>query len=86
MPFDLAVSSTLIGSNYPCLKLIFMVQEVFETFKFDCTSRLMYLLSKQLCFLSPFPLASLGQVVLGDCDSPGHLKLYFRSNFDKRQN
>ena len=37
MPPDLALLSTLIGSNYPCLELIFMVQKVFEPLKFDCT-------------------------------------------------
>ena len=36
MPTDLALSSTLIGSNYPCLELIFMVPKVFEPLKFDC--------------------------------------------------
>ena len=34
---DLALLATLIGSNYPCLKLIFMVPKVFEPLKFDCT-------------------------------------------------
>ena len=33
---DLALLSTLIGSNYPCLELIFMVPKVFEPLKFDC--------------------------------------------------
>ena len=36
MPPDLALSATLIGSNYPCLELIFMVPKVFEPLKFDC--------------------------------------------------
>ena len=36
-PPDLPLKSTLIGSNYPCLELIFMVQKVFEPLKFDCT-------------------------------------------------
>ena len=36
MPPDLALLSTLIGSDYPCLKLIFMVPKVFEPLKFDC--------------------------------------------------
>ena len=36
MPPDLALSSTLIDSNYPCLELIFMVPKVFEPLKFDC--------------------------------------------------
>ena len=36
MPPDLALLSTLIGSNYPCLKLIFMVPQVFEPLKFNC--------------------------------------------------
>ena len=30
MPPDLTLLSTLIGSNYPCLELIFMVPKVFE--------------------------------------------------------
>ena len=33
---DKALLSTLTGSNYPCLELIFMVSEVFEPLKFDC--------------------------------------------------
>ena len=36
MPPDPALLSTLIGSNYPCLELIFMVPKVFEPLKFDC--------------------------------------------------
>ena len=36
MPPDLVLLSTLIGSNYPCLELIFMVPKVFEPLKFDC--------------------------------------------------
>ena len=36
MPPNLALLSTLIGSNYPCLKLIFMVPKAFEPSKFDC--------------------------------------------------
>ena len=36
MPPDLALLSTLISSNYPCLELIFMVPKVFEPLKFDC--------------------------------------------------
>ena len=35
---DLALLSTLIGSNYPCLELIFIVPKVFEPLKFDCTN------------------------------------------------
>ena len=37
MPSDLALLSTLTGSNYPSLELIFMVPLVFEPLKFDCT-------------------------------------------------
>ena len=37
MPPDHALLSTLIGSNYPCLKLILMVPKVFEPLKFDCS-------------------------------------------------
>ena len=33
---DLALSSTIIGSNFPCLELIYMVPKVFEPLKFDC--------------------------------------------------
>ena len=47
MPSDLALSSTLIGSNYPCLELIFMVPKVFEPLKFDCISTVEPLLSSQ---------------------------------------
>ena len=36
MPPGLALSSTLSGSNYPCLELIFMVPKVFKPLKFDC--------------------------------------------------
>ena len=36
VPPDLALLSTLIGSNCPCLELIFMVPKVFEPLKFDC--------------------------------------------------
>ena len=36
MPSDLVLLSTLIGSNYPCLELIFMVPEVFEPLRFNC--------------------------------------------------
>ena len=36
MPSDLALLSTLISSNYPCLELIVMVPKVFEPLKFDC--------------------------------------------------
>ena len=35
-PPDLALLSTLISLNYPCLELIFMVPKVFEPLKFDC--------------------------------------------------
>ena len=47
MPPDLALLSTLIGSNYPCLELIFMVPKVFEPLKFDCSHyQHLYLISK----------------------------------------
>ena len=36
MPPDLSLLSTLLGSNYPSLELIFMVPKVFEPLKFDC--------------------------------------------------
>ena len=34
-PPDLALESTLNGSNYPCLEQIFIVPRVFEPLKFD---------------------------------------------------
>ena len=37
---DLALLSTLIGSNYPCLELIFIAPKVFEPLKFDCSAHL----------------------------------------------
>ena len=37
MPPDLALESTLIGSNYSCLEQIFMVPKVFEPQKFYCS-------------------------------------------------
>ena len=36
MPPDLALLSTLTGSNYPCLELIFMFPKVFEPLMFNC--------------------------------------------------
>ena len=36
MPPDLGQGLRLISSNYPCLKLIFMVPKVFEPLKFYC--------------------------------------------------
>ena len=35
---DLALSSTLTSSNYPCLELMFMVPKVFKPLKFSCIS------------------------------------------------
>ena len=37
-PPGLPLKSTLIGSNYPSLELIFMVPKVFQPLKFDCIS------------------------------------------------
>ena len=36
MLLDLALKSTLIGSNYSSLEQFFIVPEVFESFKFYC--------------------------------------------------
>ena len=41
-PPDLALLSTLTGSNYPCLELIFMVPKVFEPLQFDCNNKKAY--------------------------------------------
>ena len=38
---DLALLSTLTGSNNPCLELIFMVPKVFEPLKFCCSTNLL---------------------------------------------
>ena len=40
MPPDLALLSTLNGSNYRCLELIFMVPKVIEPLKFDSTYKI----------------------------------------------
>ena len=50
MPPNLALLSTLTGSTYPCLELIFMVPKVFEPLKFDC-SRKAQLIIRLLQFL-----------------------------------
>ena len=42
-PPDLVLLSIFIGSNYPCLELIFMVPKVFEQLKFDCVFHYLYL-------------------------------------------
>ena len=39
-PPDLALLLTLIGSNYPCLELIFMVPKVFEPLKVGCICKI----------------------------------------------
>ena len=57
MPPDLALLSALIGSNYPCLELIFMVPKVFESLKFDWFS------FHGLTFICPTPKEVRG----GDC-------------------
>ena len=44
----LALLSTRIGSNYPCLELIYLVPKVFEPLKFDCIVLFVYL-SKLNC-------------------------------------
>ena len=36
IPLGLALLSVTIGSNYPCLEQIFIVQKVFEPSKFLC--------------------------------------------------
>ena len=50
MPPDLALLKTLIGSNYPCLELIFMVPKVFEALKFYCMMFLFSLVDKEQFF------------------------------------
>ena len=48
VPSDLTLLSTLIGSNDPCLELIFMVPKVFEPLKFDC---ILFVMSVMQCIL-----------------------------------
>ena len=48
---DLALLSTLIGSNYPCLELIYMVPKVFEPLKFDCIKHYQTMWTKQVQYL-----------------------------------
>ena len=48
IPPDLALLSTLLGSNNTCLKLVFMVPMVFEPLKFDCT--LIFFVEKMKAF------------------------------------
>ena len=50
-PPDMALQSTLIGLNYPCLELIFMVPKVFEPLKFDCIKNWASLLKNILSIL-----------------------------------
>ena len=52
MPSDLALLSTLIGSNYPCLEIIFMVPKVFEPLKFDYILISILITIVVLCYLS----------------------------------
>ena len=49
MPPDLALLSTLIGSNYPCLELIFMVPKVFKPLTLDCMCMSQNCLRPELC-------------------------------------
>ena len=51
MPPDLALLSTLSGSNYPCLELVFMVPKVFEPLKFDRSLMLQCVQRMQLVYL-----------------------------------
>ena len=71
-PLDLALSSTLTGSNYPCLELIFMVPKLFEPLKFDCTCTVVGGYQIQECnygFLDVYPifLLSVGMVQNDPC-------------------
>ena len=61
-PPDLALSSTLIGSNYPCFKLIFMVSKVFEPLKFDCTlsENELYVRENHKFILNKFQVGEIG--------------------------
>ena len=48
IPTGLALLSTLIGSNNPCLELIFMVPKVFEPLKFYCILCILFTLQRSL--------------------------------------
>ena len=68
MPPDLALLSTFIGSNYPCLELIFMVPKVFEPLKFDCNENMPnpgHKQSQRKSFQKPF-ISHFGVVGSGD--------------------
>ena len=55
MPSDLALYSTLTGSNYPCLELVFMVPKVFKPLKFGCIRFLYFtLFSSPVLKVMPF--------------------------------
>ena len=65
MPPDLALLSTLIGSNYPCLELIFMDPKVFEPLKFSCISQLVGHLPRKSGVLgSGWPINRVGRSLL----------------------
>ena len=62
MPPELALLSTLTGSNYPCLELFFMVHKVFEPLKFDCISNRVPLKVNVYTFM-PLSLLTHKQIV-----------------------
>ena len=81
---DFPLLSTLIGSNYPCLELIFMVPKVFEPLKFDCKGQLgnnarvfvtpeECVYGKVLCFLG-----CISKKMSRYCHSPGNCGVIMR--------
>ena len=61
MPSDQALLSTLIGSNYPGLELIFMVPKMFDPLKFDCISIIDFYIQLFSAFMTCEHIRSLNQ-------------------------
>ena len=64
MPPEMALSSTLNGSNYPCFELIFIVLKVFKPSMFDCIHICKY---RMEVFLLAFQHASSNICILCFC-------------------
>ena len=79
---DLALLSTLIGSNYPRLELVFMVPNVFEPLKFNCiVKRYVFLfLSEIIC--CNFLVEKSRQY----CSDEGSLHMYLWRNMENYPN
>ena len=86
-PPDLAQLSTLIGSNYPCLELIYMVPKVFEPLKFDCISFHIITgvtIMEEVCYIWQQPFYLLEDLVLYNKALSLTLILLFASGHKKK--